>query len=280
MAVEISDRMPLKVIEPVEREGIITALREVWRYRELVLLLAWKDYRVRYRQTAVGVLWAVLQPVLAAVTFVLIFGRFNELSSTGVPYPLYVYSGLVAWQFFSGSVGDASSSLVQSSTMVTKVSFPRLAIPLSKVFVQLVDLLYSGALLLVLMFYFKLFPTFPGVLWFIPLFLLLFTVSASLGILFSAIDVKYRDVQHVLPYFIQLGLFVSPIIYQSANLGSYRFLLYLNPMTGIIDTFRSALFSLPFPAGSIAVSFAATIVLAYVGLRYFLRQEGAFSDII
>jgi len=271
---------PLKTIEPLTRFSPILELREVWKHRELLYLLAWRDYKVRYRQTFIGIAWAIFQPLAAMIAFVLVFGRFKEITDTGIPYVLFVYSGLVIWQFFSNSISDASASLVSSSQMITKIYFPRIIIPLAKVLTQFIDLTLSLIILAGLMIFFHTLPSFLGILSLIPLIILLGVVSASIGMIFSAINVKYRDVQYALPYFIQLGQFLSPVIYASSNLGKYHALLFLNPVTGIIESFRSALFSLPFSFESIFISFVMTLMLFVSGLYYFISAEGSFSDVI
>lgn len=271
---------PLKIIEPRTGFSLITEIRDVWRHRELLYLLAWRDYKVRYRQTLIGIAWALFQPLLAMLVFVFIFGRFKDITNIGIPYPLFVYSGMVIWQFFSSAVSESSTSLVSSAQMVTKIYFPRLIIPLGKILVQFANLILSGILLLIAMLYFGYFPSFLGALMAIPIILLLAFTSASIGIILSAVNVRFRDVQYVLPYFIQLGLFLSPIIYSGASLGKLYWLINLNPVTGIINAFRSVLFAFPFPTTSFLFSCVITIILFFAGMFYFMKSEGAFSDVI
>jgi len=271
---------PLKTIEPRVGFNPFIEIGDVWRHRELLYLLAWRDYKVRYRQTIIGIAWAIFQPLMAMLAFVFIFGKFNQITDNGINYALFVYSGLVIWQFFSNSVSEASTSLVQSSQMITKIYFPRIIVPLAKIVTQFIDLGLSLVILAALMIYFHSFPTFVGLISVIPIVILLGIVSASIGIILSAFNVKYRDVQYALPYFIQMGLFFSPVIYSSASLGKYQWLLNLNPITGIINAFRSALFSLPVSWTSIGISCLITLMLFMAGMYYFMRAEGAFSDVI
>lgn len=272
--------IPFRTIEPRSRFSPILEIAEVWRHRELLYLLAWRDYKVRYRQTVVGIAWAIFQPLAAMLAFVFIFGRFQEITPNGIPYAIFVYSGLVIWQFFSNSINDASTSLVNSSQMITKIYFPRIIVPLAKIVTQSIDLTISLLILIALMIYFNVIPSVWIIFQAIPILLLLTAVSASIGIILSAFNVKYRDVQYALPYFIQMGLFFSPVIYSSSNLGKYQAILNLNPITGIIDAFRSILFSTPFPWSSIGISCLITLFLFTVGMYYFIKAEGKFSDVI
>lgn len=271
---------PLKIIEPRTPFSFIPEILEIWQHRELLYLLAWRDYKVRYRQTIIGIAWAILQPVFAMIIFVFIFGRFKEISDNGIPYALFVYSGLIFWQFFSNSISEASTSLVASSQMITKIYFPRILVPLAKIITKLIDFVISFIILSALMIYFQIFPSVTSVLYIIPLIIMLLIISASIGIILSAFNVKYRDVQYALPYFIQLGLFFSPVIYAGSSLGKYQHWLSLNPMTGIIETFRSLLFSLPFPTTSFMVSCIITLLLFIISMYYFIKTEGVFSDVI
>lgn len=274
------DQAPLKVIEPRTGFNILAEIIDIWRHRELLYLLAWRDYKVKYRQTVIGIAWAIFQPVVAMIAFVFIFGQFKGLTDNGIPYALFVYSGLVIWQFFANSVSEASTSLVQSSQMITKIYFPRIIVPLAKVLTQSIDLVLSLIILAGLMIYFGTVPSFLGLISLIPLFILLLVVSASVGVLLSAINVRYRDVQYALPYFIQMGLFFSPVIYAGSKLGRFQHFLNLNPVTGLIESFRSALFSTPLPGSALLISCLVTLLLFLVGMYYFIKAEGAFSDVI
>ncbi|MCX6718845.1 MAG: ABC transporter permease [Candidatus Taylorbacteria bacterium] len=264
-----TNRKPTRTIEPRDHLSIFSTIYEIWQFRELLILLAWRDYKVRYRQTAIGILWAILH-----------FGRFPGIKEAGIPYALFVYSGIIIWQFFSNAISESSLSLVANSQMITKIYFPRIIIPFAKIITQFINLFFSGIVLFGLMLYFHVIPSLSLIYYSIPIFLLLLLSSSSIGIILSAINVKYRDVSHILPYFIQLGLFASPVIYSATTLGRYHWLIYLNPATGIIDAFRSALFSLPFPGNSFTISCAITLILLVFGLYYFSKAEGDFSDVI
>jgi lipopolysaccharide transport system permease protein len=268
-----------KIIRANTTVNLFRDVHTIWRHRELLYLFAWRDYKLKFRQTLIGISWAILQPLLAMIAFVLIFGRFKDITDTGLPYALFVYSGLILWQFFSGSVYESSVSLVLVKEMIHKVHFPRILVPLSKIGAQMIDLGFSLIVLFGLIVYFRIFPSWQ-IIYVVPVFILLFFATASLGIFFSALNVKYRDVQYALPYFIQLGFFFSPVIYASGHFGSYRNLLALNPMTGIIETWRSALFAQPFPLLSFLIGTMVTIIFLLVGLYYFSKTEGEFSDII
>jgi lipopolysaccharide transport system permease protein len=273
-------RIPIKTIEPPTRFRPIAEIKDIWRHRELLYLLAWRDYKIRYRQTSIGIAWAVFQPILTTLAFVLVFGHLKGIATGDIPYPLFVFSGMIIWQFFSNSITDASASLVAASQMITKIYFPRIIVPLAKIVIQLIDLVPSFFILLILMAYFRVMPMFFGFVCIVPLILILAIISAGIGVLLSAINVKYRDVQFIVPFFIQLGLFLSPVIYSATNLGKYSYLLLLNPVTGIIDSFRAALFSLTFPVAPFVVSCLFLAGLSIISLYYFSKSEGAFSDVI
>ncbi|MCL5782029.1 MAG: ABC transporter permease [Patescibacteria group bacterium] len=267
-------------IEPLENRSVFDSIVNLYQYRELLLTLAWRDYKVKYRQTFVGIAWAIFQPLLAMFAFVFIFGRIAGISPQGIPYALYVYSGMVIWQFFSSAISEASMSLRESSQMITKIYFPRIVIPVAKVMTLCIDLFFSLSVLAILMLYYGHIPSVLGIVTIIPTLIVLFVISTSIGSILSAINVKYRDVQYILPYFVQLGLFLSPVIYSGTNLGAYRNLLFLNPATGIIDMFRYSLFGSSFPTVSFAISCMIAIVLWLFGSYYFAKAEGEFSDVI
>ncbi len=255
-------------------------LGELWKCRELLYFLAWRDFKVRYKQTAIGVLWVVFQPLVTMAAFVIFFGRLKGISGSEVPYILFVYSGIVLWHFFSNSINDASHSLISNGALVTKVSFPRIIVPVSSIVIQLSDLFFSGIILVGMLLYFGYIPSFISVLALIPLLVTLFTLATSIGILCSALSVRYRDVRHALPFFIQLMLFLSPIIYSSSVLRDHASLLRLNPLTGIVEGFRALIFSQPFPVTSFVFSLILTCILLVVSVYYFTSTEDQFSDII
>jgi lipopolysaccharide transport system permease protein len=253
----------------------------VWQYRELLYFLTWRDVKVRYRQTALGVAWAVLQPLLTMAIFSVVFGRLAKLPSDGLPYPIFTFAALLPWQLFAGALTRAGTSLVSSSNLLTKVYFPRLIIPIAAVAAGLVDFAIAFAVLIGLTLYYGVVPG-AGVVW-LP-FLVLFALLAALavGLWLSALNVKYRDVQHLIPFLVMAWMYASPVAY-SANLipgGKLRLLYALNPMVGVIQGFRWALAGGEPPGQMIFVSAAVVVVLLFGGLFYFRRMERVFADIV
>jgi lipopolysaccharide transport system permease protein len=267
-------------IEPV-RGWANLKLKELWDYRELLYFLIWRDVKVRYKQAALGAAWAILQPLLTMLIFSVIFGRFAKVPSDGIPYPLFAFVALVPWNFFAASLSQSSNSVVGSANLISKVYFPRLAIPMASVLAGLVDFGVSFLVLLGMMAYYKRIPT-VHILW-LPLFLLL-ELCASMGVGFwlSAMNVKYRDVRYVVPFLVQFWMYASPIIYPTSMLPArYRTLYALNPMVGVVDGFRWALLgSQTAPGPVIAVSAAATILFLLGGALYFRRMEAQFADVV
>jgi len=254
--------------------------REVWEFRELLYFLTWRDVKVRYRQTALGVLWALLQPLLAMLVFSLFFGRLANVSSDGVPYAVFALAGLVPWTFFAFGLNESANSLVGSRQLITKVYFPRLAIPLATVLAGAVDFAIGFVLLLVVMASYGIVPN-ARLLLIAPLLLLGFTTAFGAGLWLAALNVQYRDVRYVLPFLTQLWMFVTPIVYSSSIVPArWRALYGLNPMVGVVDVFRWALLGTPGPSGAIAASVIAALVLAGGGALYFRRMERAFADVI
>ena len=264
-----------------QKKGFTLGLKELWLYRELFYFLAWRDIKVRYKQTVLGILWAVLQPFLTMVVFSIFFGRIAGIATEGIPYPIFAYSGLLFWNYFSSSLGSASGSLVSSQGIIQKIYFPRLILPLSSTIVHLVDFFFAGLVFIGLMFYYHFTPTLIGISLIIPCLLITFLSFAGLGLAFSAINVKYRDVRYALPFFIQLLIFVTPVIYPTSILGKYQWLWYLNPMSGVIETMRAGLLGV----GTInwmllASSVFLSILLFILGILYFKKTEKFFADII
>ena len=256
-------------------------LRELLVHRELVYFLAWRDVKVRYKQTVLGAAWALLQPLLLMVVFTVVFERVAGVASEGVPYPLFSLAALVPWTFFSQTVLDASESLVASSNLVSKVYFPRLAIPVATVGSHLIDLGIGLAFLAGALVYYG--AGFGVRVPFVAVMcLLLFICAAALGIGLAAINVRYRDVRYAVPFLVQVLLFVSPVVYSSAEIGHPAILLYaLNPMVGVIEGFRWALLDVPRdPTGVILVSTASALVLLAASLIYFTKVEKTFADVI
>lgn len=255
--------------------------KEIWRYKELLYFFVWRDLKVRYRQTAVGVAWAIFQPFMAMVVFSVFFGGLAHMPSDGVPYPIFVYTGLLFWQFFSSSLGDVSGSLISNQSIVTKVYFPRLILPLAVIATNLVDFFVASIVLVGLMFYYGFLPHLSGLL-VLPL-LLVITYLAALGggLFLASINVKYRDVRYILPYFLQMLLFVTPVIYPSSIAGKYAWILAINPMTGVIKAARAAVLGTePINWFLLALSFAAVTILLIIGVVMFKKMERYFADII
>ena len=262
-------------------------LGELWRYRELIGFLTWRDLKVRYKQTLLGAAWAILQPVLSMVVFTLIFGNLGRMAEgLAIPYPIFAYAALLPWGLFSKALSDAGRSLVMNRNMITKIYFPRLAIPLSSVFSGLVDFLIQFAVLLVLMYFYRdaIAPT--TAVWTLPIFLLITLVTAlGVGLWLSALNVIYRDVGYILPFLTQLWFFVTPIVYPLSTVANrypdWEWLFALNPMTGVVEGFRWALLGLDTPNfGMMALSGAISLVIFVTGMFYFRRMERTFADTV
>jgi homopolymeric O-antigen transport system permease protein len=255
-------------------------LAELWRYRELLYFLTWRDIKVKYKQTALGATWAIIQPLFAMLLFTLIFGRLAQIPSDGVPYTLFAYAGLVPWTFFSNAVTNSGNSLVGSSTLITKIYFPRVVIPAAAVAAGLMDLAIAFLLLVPMLLYYGI--AFGWRLLLLPLFVLLTTLLAvGVGMVMSALNVKYRDVRYALPFLIQLWLFASPVIYPSSLVPEkWKWLLALNPMSGIIEGFRASLFGQDFDWMLISIAVGLTLILLFVSMLIFRHVENSFADII
>lgn len=259
-------------------------LRELWAYRELLYFLTWRDILVRYKQAVMGVAWAVLQPLLTMIVFTVVFNKALGIKSpaSDIPYPVFSYAGLLPWNFFAGALTRSGVSLVSNSNLLTKVYFPRLVIPVSAVLAGLLDLAISFAVLLALMAGYRIVPTWHVV--FLPLFVLLaFVTAVAVSLWLSALNVLYRDVQYVIPFLVQVWMFVSPVIYSVSDIpaGPLRIAFALNPMTGVIGGFRWALLGQQFPPGDyLWVSIAIVVVLLLSGLVYFKRMERVFADVV
>ncbi len=273
-------RKPLITIGP-SRSRVGLNLADFWAYRELLYFLAWRDVKVRYKQTVHGVAWAVLQPALMMITFSLFFGRLAGIGAiTGVPYPLFAFAGLVPWTFFAAATTSGSNSLVSNAGLITKVYFPRMVMPVAAVAAAFVDFLLAFALLVVMLFYYRVTPT-ANLLALPALAALTFLFAVGVGMLTAALNVKYRDVRFVLPFVIQLWLFVSSVILPSAALPpALRRLLVLNPMSGIVEGYRAALFGGPFDWVALLAAAAITLSLLVYSAYFFRRTEKRFADII
>ncbi|HEX3069336.1 MAG TPA: ABC transporter permease [Thermoanaerobaculia bacterium] len=270
-----------KVLRP--RHGLARLkLAEVWEYRELMFFLAWRDILVRYKQTEIGILWAFIRPFITMVIFTIVFGRMAKLPSANLPYPVFALAGLLPWQLFSTAFSEASSSIVGAGQLVSKVYFPRLIIPISATFSVLVDFLVSALMLAALMLWYKV-PISMNTLWVIPLTALCMLAAIGSGILFAALYVRYRDIRHVLPFIVQFGLYISPVGFMSTMIpAKWRLLYSLNPMVGVIDGFRWALFggTNAIDVQALTLSIVLTVMVLIGGLYYFRNTERVFADII
>ncbi|MBP1692243.1 MAG: type transporter [Chloroflexi bacterium] len=272
------------VIEP-SRGWFNLKLKAVWRYRELLYFLAWRDVKVRYKQTALGVTWVVLQPVISMLVFSGLFGVLLQVPTGGVPYPLFVLSGLLPWQYFANSLTKSSNSLVDNTTLITKVYFPRLVVPLSAVLGGLVDFGIAAVVLGLLMVYYHT-PVGPELL-LLPLFLLLAMLTAlGFGLWLSALNVRYRDVKQLMPFIVQVWMYLTPVVYGAALIPErFRWLLALNPMTGVVGGFRWAILGEQVQETQafgplFTVSVAISLLVLAGGAVYFRHTERTFADII
>jgi lipopolysaccharide transport system permease protein len=272
------DSLPLTVIEPRRRIFHID-FAELWRYRELAYFLVWRDVKVRYKQTVLGGAWAILQPFFSMVVFSVIFGGFAKIPSDGIPYPLFVYAGLLPWTFFSNSVSTAGVSLVTQSHLLTKIYFPRLYVPTATIGVTLVDLGFAMLVYVGIMLYYM-HPPGWGVL-LLPLLLALAVItSAGVGLFLAAVTVTYRDFRHVVPFLLQVWMYASPVVYPISLVPQhYQWLMAANPMVGIIHGFRSALLGAPMRWDLLGLSAAVGCGALFLGLWNFRRTERRFADI-
>jgi len=256
-------------------------LGELWQYRELLLFLIWRDIKVRYKQTALGAAWAILQPVFSMVVFSLFFGRLAKVPSDGIPYPVFAYCALLPWQLFAHALAESSNSVVANERLITKVYFPRLVIPIAGVLAGLVDFAIAFSVLIFLMLRYGIVPTWTIAT--LPLFVLLAILTAlAVGLWLSALNVQYRDVRYTVGFLTQIWLFLSPVAYPSSLVPErWRPLYGLNPMAGVVEGFRWALVGkTPAPGAMLAVSVAVVLLLLVGGLFYFRRMENSFADVI
>src|SRR5256885_14566637 len=276
----MTEPMPPLVIRPATGWAAL-GLKELWEYRELLYFLTWRDIKVRYKQTALGAAWAIIQPFFMMVVFSLFFGRLGKIPSDGVPYPIFVYCALLPWQLFAHSLSESSNSLVANERLITKVYFPRLVVPISAVLGGVVDFFIAFGILLVMMAYYRITPTVAIVT--LPLFLLLTVATAlAVGLWLSALNVKYRDVRYTINFLTQFWLFATPVAYSSSIVPArWRALYGLNPMAGVVEGFRWALLGKSEGPGTLLiVSIIAVIALLIGGLYYFRRMESEFADVV
>jgi len=267
-------------IEPAR--GLVSLrLGEFWAYRELLYFLIWRDVKVRYKQAALGIGWAVIQPVTTMIVFSIFFGKLGKMASDGIPYPIFSFAALVPWTLFSGGLSTAANSLVGNSNLIKKVYFPRLIIPVATVLAGVVDFAVAFVILLILMTFYGIYPT-TRILW-LPLFLLLTLISSmSVSLWLSALNVKYRDVKYVISFLTQIWLFATPVAYPSSLLPEpYRTIYAINPMVGVVEGFRWALLDTPnYPGAMTLVSSAVALLLLVSGAYYFRQMEKSFADVI
>jgi lipopolysaccharide transport system permease protein len=270
----------ITVVEPPHGLAPVR-LQDLWRHRELLYFLAWREIKVRYKQTVLGAAWAILQPLLTMVIFTVFFGRLGKMPSDGIPYPLFVLTGVVPWTFFANGVSLASNSVVNSSNLVAKVYFPRILIPMASVASGIVDFLIAFSLLVCGLLFYGIAPTARSLL-LLPFFALAMACCLGISLWLSALNVEYRDIRHAVPFLVQIWLFATPIAYPSSLLREPWHTVYgLNPMVGVVEGFRWALLGkTPQPGPLIGVSAALSVVLLVSGAIYFRQVERRFADII
>lgn len=257
------------------------SLKELWLYRELLYFFAWRDIKVRYKQTILGAGWAVLQPLLAAAIFTLFFNRVAKITSgaSGVPYPLFAYLGLMYWNAFSGAVSTASNSLISNSGVITKIYFPRILAPLSATALSVVDFCFAAIVFFLLLLAYRVTPGIEGLILIIPSLILIMLAAFAIGLFFSALNIKYRDIRSALPYLIQILFFMTPVIYPITLIPQrFQIFAYLNPATGAISSVKAGLFHQPINWTGLWISWVVTILLLFFGLRYFKRSEKKLPD--
>jgi lipopolysaccharide transport system permease protein len=271
---------------PVIRIGpsakrVTLRLKELWEYRELLYFLVWRDVKIRYKQTSIGVGWAVIQPLLTMIIFTLVFGRFAKMPSDGLPYPIFTFAALLPWTYFASSLNQSILSVVNNSNLITKVYFPRLLLPISAVVCGLVDFSIAFVFLVGMMIWYGIVPGLE--ILFVPVFVVLTMLSAlSVSLWLSAINVRYRDVGQAIPFLVQIWMFASPVAYPvSVVPEKWRLLYNLNPMAGVIEGFRWCLFGKPMPdLLAIAISIAVVLALLVSGIVFFKRLEETFADVV
>ena len=272
---------PISVIEP-KKGWVPIDFKEIWAYRELLYFLTKRDIKVRYKQTVLGGLWAIIQPAFTMIIFTLFFGRLAKIPSDGIPYPIFVYVGLLPWTYFANAVSNSGNSLVGSANLITKVYFPRLIVPSSASLAGLLDLFIAMFLLGVLMIHYQFAPNVIGILLFPFLVCLTFFCALGVGLWLSAMNVHYRDIRYAIPFLIQIWMFVSPVIYPVSMVEEkYQWLLALNPMGGVINAYRASILGhQPIDWTLLGISAAMILLVLISGLLYFRRMEKVFADVV
>ena len=280
-ALEASRLPDVVKIKPV-KGWVPLNLKDLWHYRELVYFLTWRDLKVRYKQSVLGILWAILKPFMNMVVFTIFFGQLAKIPSDGIPYPIFSYTGLLPWGFFAAALEVSARSMLQSGGMVSKIYFPRIIVPLSSVFANLVDFFIAFIILIGMMIYYQIVPTL-NILW-LPVFILLAMITAiGVGLWFSALLVMYRDVNYMLPFITEIWKFVSPVVYSATMIPEkWQWLYSINPLAGVVSGFRWALLGQPetISFSSLAISGAISLLIFISGLYFFRRMERIFADMI
>ena len=275
------DDASLTMIDPPAGWQLVN-VRELWRYRELLFFLTWRDVKVRYKQTVLGAAWAVLQPVMMMLVFIIVFSRMAKVPSANIPYPLFVFAGLLPWTFFATAIANGATSVVGSERLITKIYFPRLAIPFAAVGAALVDFAIAFGVLLVLMLWYRVMPGVQILL--VPVLILILTIAAlGIGTLLAALTVAYRDFRYVVPFLVQIWLFATPSVYMdvfAAGGSKMQLTLSLNPMVSVIASFRAVMLGQPLHWGHLAFSAAFSILALLAGCLYFRKVEDSFADLI
>jgi lipopolysaccharide transport system permease protein len=280
-AIETVKKPDTVIIQPMK--GLVALnLRDLWIYRELVYFLTWRDLKVRYKQSVLGVLWAIINPLVTTVVFAIIFGNFAKFPSDGVPYPIFSYTATLPWTFFAAALTVSARSMLTSGGMVSKIYFPRIIVPLSSVFANLADFLVGFVIMIGMLIFYRVTPTL-NMLW-LPAFLLLATITAlGVGLWFSALLVMYRDINYLLPFLTTIWMYLSPVVYASSTIPEqYRILYSLNPMVGVIEGFRWALLGTQqsISPSMVAISSGIALLIFITGLFFFRRMERIFADMI
>ncbi len=276
-SVKLPDNIPVTIIKP-SKGWMPINLHELWEFRDLLYFFTWRDIKVRYKQTVLGFAWAIMQPFFAMIIFSIFFGSLANLPSDGIPYPIFAYAALLPWTLFSESITRSTNTMVTNSNIIKKVYFPRMALPISSVLSPVIDFTIAFVILILMMIYYGIMPTINVVL--LPLFLMLaIATSLGIGLWTSALNAKYRDIQYVVPFMLQILMFASPVVYAASMIpAKYQFLYGLNPMAGVIEGFRWSLLGTDSPGMIILASVIVSVVLLVSGAFYFRRMEKTFAD--